>query len=203
MAIAPPSRDACPATPKGDTVSPTSARFLMTTPSNGARTFVFSSASSVTRTRACDDAIAASADLTRAAETAAAACAPVSAASVVIPSLISARCRSKLRLSSSRDATAWTSAASASATARREASSFASMSACSISAITSLARTRVPSSNLSRAIRPPVFTPTSLLCRATTYPLATRIGRSVEPPAATTTCVACAISTSGACRSAT
>ena len=42
----------------------------MTTPSNGARTFVFSSASSVTRTRARADAIAASADFTRAADTA-------------------------------------------------------------------------------------------------------------------------------------
>ena len=83
-----------PATPNGETVSPTSARFLITTPSNGARTLVFSSASSVTRTRARAEAIAASADFTRAAETAAAACAAVSAASVVMPSFISARWRS-------------------------------------------------------------------------------------------------------------
>src|SRR5438067_1085551 len=67
VAIAPPSRDACPATPNGETVSPTSARFLITTPSNGARTLVFSSASSATFTRARAEAIAASADFTRAA----------------------------------------------------------------------------------------------------------------------------------------
>src|SRR6185295_9695592 len=57
VAIAPPSRDDCPCTPNGDTVSPTSARFLITTPSNGARTLVFSIASSVTRTRARAEAI--------------------------------------------------------------------------------------------------------------------------------------------------
>jgi hypothetical protein len=66
VAIAPPSRDAWPCTPNGETVSPTSARFLITTPSNGARTFAFSIASSVTRTRARADAMAASADFTRA-----------------------------------------------------------------------------------------------------------------------------------------
>ena len=71
VAIAPPSRDAWPCTPNGETVSPTSARFLITTPSNGARTFAFSIASSVTRTRARADAMAASADFTRAADTAA------------------------------------------------------------------------------------------------------------------------------------
>jgi hypothetical protein len=202
VAIAPPSRDAWPATPNGDTVSPTSARFLITTPSNGARTLVFSSASSATRTRARADAIAASADLTRAADTAAADCAPVNAASVVMPSFISARWRSKLRLSSSRAAIACASCASISATARRDASSCASTSACSISAITSPLRTRVPSSNCSRAMRPPVFTPTSLLCRATTYPVATSTGRSEDPPATVPTCVARAVSTSGACRSA-
>ena len=38
VAIAPPSRAACPATPNGDTVSPTSARFLMTTPFSGLST---------------------------------------------------------------------------------------------------------------------------------------------------------------------
>ena len=168
VAIAPPSRDAWPWTPNGETVSPTSARFLITTPSNGARTFAFSIASSVTRTRARADAMAASADFTRAAETAADDSAPVSVAVVVMPSFISARCRSRLRRSSSRAAIAWPSCASPSATARRDASSCASTSACSISAITSPLRTRVPSSNLSRASRPPIFTPTSLLRRATT-----------------------------------
>ena len=168
VAMAPPSRDACPWTPKGDTVSPISARFLMTTPSNGARTFVFSSASSATRTRARADAIAASADFTRAAETAAAASAAVRFAFVVMPSLASARWRSRLRTSSSRAAMVCASIASASATARRAASSCASMSACSISAMTAPRRTRVPSSNLSVAMRPPTLTPTSLLRRATT-----------------------------------
>ena len=91
VAIAPPSRAAWPATPNGDTVSPTSARFLITTPSNGARTFVFSSASSVTLTRARAETMAASAVFTRAAETAAAASAAVSAAAVVMPSRDSAR----------------------------------------------------------------------------------------------------------------
>ncbi len=37
-------------------------------------------------------------------------------------------------------------------------------------------RTRVPSSKSSVCSRPPVLTPTSLLRRATTYPVATRIG---------------------------
>ena len=168
VAIAPPSRVAWPATPKGDTVSPTSARFLMTTPSNGARTFVFSSASSATFTRARDDAMPASADFTRAADTAAADSAAVSVAVVVMPSFASARWRSTLRTSSSRAATACASCASASATFRRAASSCASMSACSISAITAPRRTRVPSSKRIDASRPPTFTPTSLLCRATT-----------------------------------
>ena len=91
VAIAPPSRVDWPWTPNGDTVSPISARFLMTTPSNGARTFVFSSASSAIFTRARADAIAASPALTRAADTAAPDSALVSACVVVMPSLINWR----------------------------------------------------------------------------------------------------------------
>ena len=102
VAIAPPSRDDWPATPNGDTVSPTSARFLMTTPSNGARTLVFSIASSMTRMRARAETMAASALLTRAADTCDVASAPVSAAAVVMPSRASARWRSSCRRSSSR-----------------------------------------------------------------------------------------------------
>ncbi len=55
---------------------------------------MFSSASSITRTRAVALAIAASADLTRASDTSRTDSAPVSAAVVVMPSFISARCRS-------------------------------------------------------------------------------------------------------------
>ena len=94
VAMAPPSRELCPATPKGETVSPTSARFLMTTPSKGARTFVFSIDSSMTRTRARADTMEASVVLTRATDTCAVASAPVRAWFVVMPSRASARWRS-------------------------------------------------------------------------------------------------------------
>ena len=134
VAMAPPSRDAWPATPNGDTVSPTSARFLMTTPSNGARTLVFSSASSVTRTRARADAMAASADFDprrrHRGRRLGGGQRGVGRDAVLRRARAAVRA---FRTSSSRAAIACTSCASASATARRDASSCASMSACSIS----------------------------------------------------------------------
>ena len=122
----------------------------MTTPSNGARTLVFSSASSVTRTRARAETMAASADLharrrhgggrLRRGQR------RIGRDAVLHQARAAARgCDCPRRAT----AIACASCASASATARRDASSWASMSACSISAITSPLRTRVPSSKLS------------------------------------------------------
>ena len=169
MAIAPPSRDACPCTPNGDTVSPASARFLITTPSNGERTLVFSSASSATLTRARAEAIAASAAFTRAADTCAADFGAVSVAVVVMPSLVSARWRSSVAhvLVARRRRLRELRFGFGDGAARR-------LELRVDVGVLDLGNHLRPCERAcllrtcSRASRPPIFTPTSLLWRATT-----------------------------------